>query len=55
MMFDTVLPLKNLKATEMTPYFPTYFPHIHEELPEELFVDDLHNFNDPTVMFKEDE
>ncbi|XP_058791599.1 large ribosomal subunit protein uL3m [Phymastichus coffea] len=53
-MFDTLLPLKSLKATQVTPYFPTYFPNIHEELPEELFVDDLHNYEDPTIMFKEE-
>ncbi|KAL7304021.1 hypothetical protein TKK_0003491 [Trichogramma kaykai] len=54
-IFDTVLPLKNCNYLKQTPYFPTYYPGRDEELPEELMVDDLHNFNDPTIMFTEDE
>ena len=54
-IYDTILPLKSCKALEQTPNFPTYFPNPEEELPEEMFVDDLHNFNDPTIMYKEDE
>ena len=49
-IFDTVLPLKKLKEA---PSFPTYFPS-DEELPEELFVDDLQDFGSPTIMFEDE-
>lgn len=48
-LFDTVLPLKKLKEP---PVFPTYFP-TGEGLPEELFVDDLHEFGNPTIEFED--
>lgn len=50
-IFDTVLPLKKYKTA---PMFPTHFPNADEELPEELYADDVHSFRDPTIEFKED-
>lgn len=53
---DTLLRRKSLKTLEVTPCFPTYFRDLgNEELPEELFVDNVHNFNESTIVFKEDE
>ncbi|XP_066597575.1 large ribosomal subunit protein uL3m [Prorops nasuta] len=49
MMYDTILPLKKLKSA---PNFPTYLPELSEEkLPEELFVENLHVFNEPSIKF----
>lgn len=54
--YDTVVPTRTCKALETTPHFPTYLPTSEDEvLPEELFVDDLHNFNDPTIMYEVEE
>ncbi|XP_016837828.1 39S ribosomal protein L3, mitochondrial [Nasonia vitripennis] len=54
--YDTIVPLKTCKALNSPPHFPTYIPTNEDEvLPEELFVDDLHNFNDPTIMYEVEE
>lgn len=51
-MFDTILPLRRCKEA---PNFPTYLPSITEEsLPEEIYADDVHQFIDPTIEFKEE-
>ena len=54
-IFDTMLPLKNCEALEQEPHFPTNFHNFEDDIPEEYYVDDIHNFNDPTITFKEDE
>lgn len=51
-IFDTLLPLRKTKTA---PNFPTYLPNTTaESLPEELYVDDLHVFTDPTIEFEEE-
>lgn len=51
-----MLPLKSCKFLNTPPHFPTYFPTSEDEvLPEEFFVDDLHNFEDPTIMYEVEE
>lgn len=53
---DTLLRKKLFGELGQVPHFPTYFPNLDgEDLPNEFFVDDLHNFNDPTILFKEEE
>nr|XP_033325593.1 39S ribosomal protein L3, mitochondrial [Megalopta genalis] len=48
-LYDTVLPLKQ----NTSPNFPTYLPNNDEDtLPENLYADDVHPFNDPTIVFK---
>lgn len=50
-IYDTILPLRKSK----TPHFPTYLPSIaEEELPEELYAEEVHPFIDPTIEFKEE-
>lgn len=51
-LYDTQLPLRRHKTA---PNFPTYLPTIMEEsLPEEMYADDVHRFEDPTIEFKEE-
>lgn len=51
-IYDTVLPLKKNKTA---PRCPTYLPSITEEqLPEDMFSDDLHPFTEPTIKFSEE-
>ncbi|XP_078038883.1 mitochondrial ribosomal protein L3 [Augochlora pura] len=48
-LYDTILPTKK----NTSPNFPTYFPNSDEDkLPENLYADDVHPFNDPTIEFK---
>ncbi|XP_031843504.1 mitochondrial ribosomal protein L3 [Nomia melanderi] len=48
-LYDTILPLRRLTAP---PNFPTYSPNSNEdELPENLYADDVHQFGDPTIEF----
>ncbi|XP_011865764.1 PREDICTED: 39S ribosomal protein L3, mitochondrial [Vollenhovia emeryi] len=50
-IYDTLLPLRKSNA----PNFPTYLPsNAEESLPEELYVDDVHQFAEPTIEFKEE-
>ncbi|CAN0078466.1 large ribosomal subunit protein uL3m [Lethenteron reissneri] len=46
---DTILP-NRLKFNENPP-FPTYFADGEEELPEELFDEELFNFDQPSITF----
>ncbi|XP_006609533.1 39S ribosomal protein L3, mitochondrial [Apis dorsata] len=46
-LYDTLLYTK--KST--SPYFPTYLPN-ESELPENLYADDVHPFENPTIEFK---
>lgn len=46
-IYDTLLPLKRNENT----HFPT-FKGIEEELPEDIFHDDVHQFKDPTIIFE---
>lgn len=50
-IYDTILPLRKSKTA---PHFPTYLPSIAEELPEELYAEEVHPFIDPTIEFKEE-
>nr|XP_018914189.1 PREDICTED: 39S ribosomal protein L3, mitochondrial isoform X1 [Bemisia tabaci] len=51
-MFDTILPLRRRKADEAPP-FPTFFPHkLEEALPDDLYIDDMHQFNEPTIQYE---
>ncbi|CAK9829798.1 39S ribosomal protein L3, mitochondrial [Anthophora retusa] len=48
-LYDTILPTKK----NTSPHFPTYFHDKQtDELPEDLYVDDLHVFSDPTIEFQ---
>lgn len=46
-LYDTILPTK--KST--SPYFPTYLSN-ESELPENLYADDVHPFENPTIVFQ---
>lgn len=40
------------KADEAPP-FPTFFPHkLEEALPDDLYIDDMHQFNEPTIQYE---
>ncbi|XP_017764245.1 PREDICTED: 39S ribosomal protein L3, mitochondrial isoform X2 [Eufriesea mexicana] len=48
-LYDTILPLKR----NTSPHFPTYIPNENtNELPENLYADDVHQFTDPTIVFQ---
>ncbi|XP_014247869.1 39S ribosomal protein L3, mitochondrial [Cimex lectularius] len=47
---DTVLPLKKKKTAPLS--FPTYFDE-GKELADDLYDNDVHCFNEPTLMFEE--
>lgn len=47
-LYDTVLPMKK----NVSPHFPTYLPETKEdELPENIYADDVHQFKDSTIEF----
>lgn len=53
-IYDTILPLKKLKSKPAG--FPTHYPEEDEELlPENLYDEDLHCFEDPTITYEVDE
>lgn len=55
-IYDTFIRNKKWGVLNEVPPFPTYFPNPeNENLPEQLYVDDLHNFNEPTILFKEED
>ncbi|XP_017892129.1 39S ribosomal protein L3, mitochondrial [Ceratina calcarata] len=49
-LYDTVLPTRKNES----PHFPTYFPNekTGEELPENLYADDVQPFDAPTIEFQ---
>ncbi|XP_014213140.1 39S ribosomal protein L3, mitochondrial [Copidosoma floridanum] len=54
-IFDTLVPLKSSRVLKKPPHFPTYFPDPdNDPLPEEMCGENIHQFNDPTIMYKED-
>ncbi|XP_025832764.1 39S ribosomal protein L3, mitochondrial isoform X2 [Agrilus planipennis] len=48
-IYDTVLPLR--KPSAALP-FPTYFHKDEDVLPEEFYDENLHNFSDPSIVYK---
>lgn len=51
-LYDTLLPLRKLKTA---PHFPTYFPELNkEQMPENMYADDVHPFKEPTIKFSEE-
>jgi len=48
-IYDTILPHKRFKEA---PHFPTYFPTTENELPEELYDEEVHPFGEPTLEYK---
>ena len=46
-IYDTILPLRQPKTP---PHFPTYFENNEENL--DLWSDELHNFNDKSILFE---
>ncbi|XP_012259407.2 39S ribosomal protein L3, mitochondrial [Athalia rosae] len=51
-LYDTLLPRRKLQNP---PHFPTYLPYISEEpLPEEMYSDEVHAYNLPSIEFLED-
>ncbi|XP_050306937.1 39S ribosomal protein L3, mitochondrial [Anthonomus grandis grandis] len=49
-VFDSKLPLR--KPTSALP-FPTYFEQDNEEIPEDIFDENVHQFSEPTILFEE--
>lgn len=49
-IYDTVLPLR--KPKNPLP-FPTYLPSETEDLPQEIYDDSIHKFDDETILFNE--
>ncbi|CAG9854559.1 unnamed protein product [Phyllotreta striolata] len=49
-VFDTNLPLR--KPEKPVP-FPTYFETGSEEVPEDIYDESIHRFDDPSLIFKE--
>lgn len=47
-IFDTMLPLRKAKTP---PPFPTYLDNT-ENLPDDIFCDEIHDFKDQTIFFK---
>ncbi|XP_003702622.2 mitochondrial ribosomal protein L3 isoform X1 [Megachile rotundata] len=49
-LYDTILPTKR----NTSPNFPTFLPNDKDEteLPENLYADDVHPFNDPPIVFE---
>ncbi|CAD5110996.1 DgyrCDS347 [Dimorphilus gyrociliatus] len=57
-IYDTILPnlKKEMTSKEVHPPMPTAYPEdFSEGLPEEVFDDELFQFNDPTLMYNLDE
>ncbi|XP_075212615.1 mitochondrial ribosomal protein L3 [Lycorma delicatula] len=53
-IYDTLLPLK--KFTSKPPGFPTHFPEEdNEPLPEELYDDSIHYFENPSITYEVEE
>jgi len=50
-IYDTMLPLRRFK--QAAPHFPT-FAGDESKLPEEIFADGLHKFDEPTIFYEED-
>uniref|UniRef100_A0A1L8DRL5 Large ribosomal subunit protein uL3m n=1 Tax=Nyssomyia neivai TaxID=330878 RepID=A0A1L8DRL5_9DIPT len=48
-VFDTLLPLRR---NTTAPAFPTHFEAPDEELPEDIWYDDVHNFTEPTITYE---
>ena len=47
-----IVKIKDALGTHKTPPpFPTYLPHHHEPLPEEMFDDSIYNFSDDSITF----
>ena len=36
-------------------FFPTCYPDQHASLPEEEYADDVHRFEDPSIVFADDD
>ncbi|KAL5021259.1 hypothetical protein ScPMuIL_000414 [Solemya velum] len=54
-VYDTVLP-NRIRATKEPPPMPTCYPEdISDELPEELFHEDLFRFTEPSISYAEEE
>ena len=49
-VFDSILPLR--KPTKPVP-FPTYLA-TDEDLPEDMYIEEIHKFGDPTIEYKEE-
>ncbi|XP_076639720.1 mitochondrial ribosomal protein L3 [Colletes latitarsis] len=47
-LYDSILPTKRISS----PHFPTYLPNTNEDtLPENIYDDEVHVFNDATIEF----
>ncbi|XP_074600181.1 mitochondrial ribosomal protein L3 [Brevipalpus obovatus] len=53
-IFDSKI-FEKTPTIQKPPPFPTYFPEEEEELPENLYHPDIHQFSDPTIIFQETE
>lgn len=56
-MFDTLLPSKRLKKKKMNfppVHFPTYVEEGNEEVPEDLYHADVHNFSDASITYEKE-
>ncbi|KAK7868290.1 hypothetical protein R5R35_013882 [Gryllus longicercus] len=49
-IYDTVLPLRKFKEP---PPFPTYYTEYEENLPDDIYYSDVHQFSEPSIMFEE--
>lgn len=52
-IYDTLIAKKQPKPENMPP-FPTYFPNAENPLPEEVYDETIHRFEDPSIEFQEE-
>ena len=54
-IMDSTLNHRYRQRAKDPPSMPTFYPDEQDEpLPEELFMEDIHQFTDPTVTYEED-
>lgn len=48
-----ILKMSRRRKADEAPPFPTFFPHkLEEALPDDLYIDDMHQFNEPTIQYE---
>lgn len=52
-IYDTLISRKKPKLDDLPP-FPTYFPDAENPLPEEVYDETVHRFEDPSIVFQEE-
>lgn len=54
-IYDTLLPRKKFVKAKRKPHFPTYIPSDDNILPENIYHDDVHQLDAPTIEYKVEE